>query len=267
MKGVYLVIPVAVVVGGAVVSVPRVARARAAIAVKSSGSKTPVLVELFTSEGCSSCPPADKLLSKLAETGSLENALVIPLSEHVDYWNSGGWKDRFSSSVFSNRQEDYARILHADVYTPQMVVDGEAQFVGSDPDMAATSIAAAGLKQKIKVNVSATLVGTRTVSVSIAIGALPGSEPSGSEAVYLAVTENHLNTQVQGGENEGHKLEHTAVVRTLQKLGTLGRQLEFTSSVRLDPSWKTQDLSAVAFIQNQKTGQVRGVGAAGVGGA
>src|SRR5271167_2140177 len=101
-------------------------------AVSGSSAETPVVIELFTSEGCSSCPPADALLVDLSRKSSPNGTQLILLGEHVDYWNYIGWTDRFSSPAFSDRQNNYAKQLHlATVYTPQMVIDGHLQLVGN----------------------------------------------------------------------------------------------------------------------------------------
>src|SRR5204863_4528217 len=108
------------------------------------GAATPIVVELFTSEGCESCPPADVLLRQLASTQPVPGAQIIPLSLHVDYWDQLGWKDRFSSALLTNRQRVYGTRFNIDsVYTPQMVVDGRSELVGSDGAAARKAIARA----------------------------------------------------------------------------------------------------------------------------
>src|SRR6266404_1302485 len=115
-----------------------------------------VVVELFTSEGCSSCPPADELLTHLRQDLAAKNIQVIPLGFHVDYWNSLGWKDRFSSADFSQRQEQYARSLRVDgPYTPQMVVNGELEFVGNSAGQAQRAInQASSQPELVKIKIS-----------------------------------------------------------------------------------------------------------------
>src|SRR5438309_1867008 len=116
---------------------------------------SPVLVELFTSEGCSSCPPADELLTRLEQTQPVGGAQVIALSEHVDYWNRLGWTDPYSSAEFSKRQNEYARVFETDeVYTPQMIVDGGVQFVGSNLNKARDAVDGAAHDSKAVVTVS-----------------------------------------------------------------------------------------------------------------
>src|SRR5579862_8138820 len=116
-------------------------------------SRTPVVVELFTSEGCSDCPPADKLLSWLAKSQPVKDVEIIPLSEHVDYWNHLGWSDPYSSSALSQRQRDYSNSLRSEVYTPQMIVDGTVEFVGSDADKALRAISSELHTPKVTVNI------------------------------------------------------------------------------------------------------------------
>jgi len=220
-------------------------------------TRTPVLVELFTSEGCSSCPPADELLANLAKSQPVAGALVIPLSEHVDYWNHLGWSDPYSSKLFSERQGAYAAAFrNSGVYTPQAVVDGGVELVGSDQSKMQSAIASAARDPKLHVVV------TRTGS-SLRVRVEPSpSGPKGQGAqVLLAIVESGLQSQVSRGENSGRRLSHTAVVRKLEVVGLLQDGVfEKEIAVKLDPSWKAENLSAVAFVQERPTGKVLGAG-------
>jgi hypothetical protein len=132
-----------------------------------AGPHPPVVVELFTSEGCSSCPPADRLLAEIQEQ-SRPGAEIIVLSEHVDYWNYIGWRDSFSSKQFSDRQSAYAQTIGSDeVYTPQMVVDGAAAFIGSDVARATQEIARAATVPKRSLNVTAKEVSGGVIEASV----------------------------------------------------------------------------------------------------
>ncbi len=225
---------------------------------KHVGPRVPVLVELFTSEGCSSCPPADRLLAELQKDQPVDGALIIPLSEHVDYWDNDSWRDPFSSAKFSLRQGQYVSSLHASgSYTPQMVVDGRSEFVGSDSGAASDAIAKAVERQKANVSLSFAN-GTASVGVS--------GLPQGSNELYLVVAENNLASNVRGGENEGNKLAHTAVVRSIRKVDAVGTA-PFSKMVplALSPKWKRNDLTIVAFVQDSKTRRILGVAAATAG--
>jgi hypothetical protein len=213
-----------------------------------------VLVELFTSEGCSSCPPADKLLGRLRQDLAGSGFEVVPLGFHVDYWNSLGWKDRFSSAEFSRRQEQYAQALRTDgPYTPQMVIDGETEFVGSDSGRAHAAIAeAAALPQKAEIELSTTAPDKLMVHVKTAAG------QSGS-LVLLAITEDNLATRVGAGENNGRELRHAAVVRELRQLGSI-QQGSFQAGVplKIATEWKPADLRVVIFVQQGGSGAILG---------
>jgi hypothetical protein len=213
-----------------------------------------VVVELFTSEGCSSCPPADELLGRLRLDLSANNIQVIPLGFHVDYWDGLGWKDRFSSADFTQRQEQYARALKVDgPYTPEMVVDGAQEFVGNDAGKAQRTISQeASLPEIATVKISSTNVDQLTVRVSA-----PAS--TGDALVTLAITEDNLTTQVGSGENGGRTLHHAAVVRELRQLGKLHEgSFEGTAQLKLQKKWKLQDLRAVIFIQSGPSGKIEG---------
>ena len=211
-----------------------------------------VLVELFTSEGCSSCPPADRVLAQLSEQQLVGGVDVIAMSEHVDYWNQLGWSDPFSAPQFSARQNQYARSFrHADVYTPQMVVDGQAEFVGSDVRQAIQAVTHAAQKPKGSVTIG--LVGRDIGAVKLQVSVNPMSGMTRGEPadVFLAVTEDHLSSSVERGENRGRKLAHVAVVRSLSQIGSLDEAGSFTSSpaVRIARQWKAMDLRAIVFVQ------------------
>ena len=202
--------------------------------------RAPVLVELFTSEGCSSCPPADHLLEQL-------DPRAIVLSEHVDYWDQEGWKDRFSSHAYTLRQESYSRQLSLrDVYTPEMVVDGAVGFNGSDGRRAADEIAKAAERPKAAVRLTRTPTG---VDVNV-------DDAPHSAAVYLALADNSATSQVGSGENKGRELHHIAVLRSLKKIGSVKHGQAFHKSVAL--SGDDASRRVVVFVQDSDTGPVIG---------
>ena len=206
------------------------------------GVRAPVLVELFTSEGCSSCPPADRHLEHL-------DADVVVLSEHVDYWDHQGWKDKFSSPIFTQRQEAYAKEFGLDgPYTPQMVVDGVAQFTGGDVRRAFAEIGKAVNFPKADIYVER--VGT---------GARIDVEHAPREAdIWMALADDDVSSNVTAGENKGHILRHVAVVRSLSKIGWIKRGGTFSRHVALPDGSTGQRI--VVFLQ--EAGQARVVGAA-----
>jgi hypothetical protein len=213
-----------------------------------------VVVELFTSEGCSSCPPADELLGHLRQDLSAKNIQVIPLGFHVDYWNSLGWKDRFSSLDFSQRQERYAQSLKVDgPYTPQMIVDGETEFVGNSAAQAQRSISQAASRQELA-TVKISVAGSDQLAVQVkAAGSASASN------VMLAITEDNLTTHVDSGENGGRTLHHAAVVRELRQLGQLhDGSFQMNVPLSVDKEWKRENLRAVVFVQGGVSGKILG---------
>jgi hypothetical protein len=225
-----------------------------------SNRRTPVLVELFTSEGCSSCPPADRTLELLASEQPFQSAEIIALSQHVDYWNRLGWTDPFSSAQFSQRQSEYADFFKRDdVYTPQMIVDGTREFVGSNMREAQKAITEAANTQKADVELSAVME-KNNVALKIKIENLPDNFESAN--VLLAVTEDNLASSVPRGENAGRKLTHVAVVRSLTNIANVKngqKSFEAAPLFQLDKNWKKENLSAVVFVQETKSRQVLGV--------
>lgn len=221
-----------------------------------SGGRTPVIVELFTSEGCSSCPPADAVLTGLIKKQPVPGAEVIALGEHVDYWNHGGWADPFSSAKYSARQSGYSRSFGKDnVYTPQMIVDGRTEFVGSDDDRARQEIAQAAHAPKADVQVAK----SGPNRLSVLVDHLPASAKSDAAEVILAVTEDGLASSVGGGENSGRHLIHSAVVRQLRVLGTTsGGVFTATPTVTPGQGWRHDHLHAVVFVQERGSRRIVG---------
>jgi len=225
-------------------------------------ARVPVVVELFTSEGCSSCPPADALLAELDRTQPVPEAQVIPLEEHVDYWNSDGWRDPFSSATFTARQEEYARRFDiSGPYTPQMVVGGRAEMLGSASSQARAAIAAAAHAPRVAVSLELTAGAPPDDSLRAAIqaGPLP-AEIAESARVYLAVTEDGLASNVTAGENNGRHLEHRAVVRRLISTGGTEPGRTFAGEVkgRIAREWKRENLRIVVFVEGATSGQIFG---------
>lgn len=244
----------------------RRADAPASAAVGSTaGRRAPVIVELFTSEGCSSCPPADALLAALEQEQPIEDAHVIALSEHVDYWNYIGWSDPFSSAVYSARQESYAGVMRNDrIYTPQMIVDGQAEFVGSDGVRAREAIARAARAPKADVALTrnrAVESDALSIAFEIRIREVPAISAGDVAEVLFAVTERRLSSQVSRGENTGRKLSHTAVVRELRALGRIDpatKSYAGETRMALIDGWKRDDLHAVVFIQERAHRRILG---------
>jgi hypothetical protein len=243
----------------------------AALASSVSRAETPVVVvELFTSEGCSSCPPADQVLSRLEPSRfagvvrGKQPAISVPpgveiiaLGEHVDYWDELGWKDKFSSPLFSARQQDYGKAFHLEnVYTPQIVVNGQKEVLGSDPRAVQEAINDAWRKPLAQVTIAMTSAQT----VSFSVSRLPvGSHEAD---LLLAITEGGLVTSILGGENNGRQLRHAAVVRSLTSLGRLDpkRPGEYSAVAQLNlrQDWNRANLRLVLFIQDRVTRYILG---------
>ena len=230
--------------------------------------RRPVLVELFTSEGCSSCPPADELLARLDGSQPIAGAEVIALSEHVDYWNHLGWADPFSSAQFSERQSDYASLFHRDdIYTPQMVVDGSEEFVGSNADRARQAIEAAARSPKARITLTLAAgakAASQDVPIAVRIENVPEITKDDQAELMLAVSESGLRSAVTRGENSGRRLSHTAVVRCLAMVAALAAGqsgLTTTATAHLDDKWQRDRLKAVVFVQERRSRRVLGVAA------
>lgn len=224
-------------------------------------ARVPVLVELFTSEGCSSCPPADVALAQLERTQPVAGVEIVPLSLHVDYWNRLGWTDPYSSASFSARQSDYSRAWDENrVYTPQVIVDGRAELLGSDGTKTRHAVEEAARLPKAAIELVPDAPGSGA-ALRIRVRALPPVTPGDTAELLLAITEDRLANDVPRGENAGRRLVHSAVVRDLMIVGTLqqGAPFETQRPLRLRPDWKRNALHAVAFIQERKSRKILGV--------
>jgi hypothetical protein len=230
-------------------------------------AREPVVVELFTSEGCSSCPPADALLAELDARQPLGTAEVIALEEHVDYWDQQGWKDPFSSAIWTARQNEYAGTLrNGNPYTPQMVVDGVEGFVGSRGGTARQAIEKASATKKSKVEISeVSPVQNKSTSFKVSVEKLSSITHKDTAEVILAITESGLHSSVKAGENNGKELQHSPVVRELKVIGVIGKNGEegFTAqpAVKLDSKWNLENLRAVVFVQERKSRRILGAAA------
>ena len=248
-----------------VLLMPRLGEAKGKDREMGPEARVPVLVELFTSEGCSDCPPADALLERLDRAQAISGAEVIVLSEHVDYWNSLGWSDPYSSHDYSVRQGAYGRQFGLEsVYTPQMVVDGRVQFVGSDESGALRAIESEGRIDKTPIHVSSLhFEGPHRIVVRVEAGAsLPTRSSAGAE-IFVAIADDSDVSTVTRGENAGRTLKHVAVVRSLVPVGKLDSTGKFSQEVTLNfNGGNTKNLRIVAILQEPAAGVVLGVGSA-----
>lgn len=201
-----------------------------------------VVLELFTSQGCSSCPPADALLSKL-QRENIRGATLIPLAYHVDYWNRLGWTDPFSSKRWSQRQNDYARVMHNDqLYTPQLIINGEMQIVGNG-------------EREVRQGIARQLTDNDRGAIAISRVARAGNkltvdlhaqrEPNAN--VVVTLIENDVTTDVAGGENKNRKLTNDAIVRWQ------GLAKGDSITIPIDPAWHVDHMDVVAFLQDPKS--------------
>jgi len=217
----------------------------------------PVVIELFTSEGCSSCPSADRLLAQLDREQPIECAHLIVLSEHVDYWNTQGWIDPYSSHEFSERQRKYGSALRTeDVYTPQAVVDGRLEVVGNNSAKLHAAIERAVKEKKIPLSLNVSRSGEK-----IHVELQAGEGVASAAQLYLALAENAVQSQVSAGENSGRLLAHTAVVRSLTKAGKFDSENRLAEDLKTSARWG-KHLRVVAFLAEHDGGKIIGAAVA-----
>lgn len=209
-------------------------------------------MELFSSEGCSSCPPADAYLAELARAQPVEGATILALEQHVDYWDDLGWPDPFAHPRFTARQRQYASALtDGRMFTPEIVVDGHSVV---DSSQAVSAIRKASREPRAR-----TVLTKRNGNIDVDVSAVPpGDEPA---EVWLAVTESGLSSRVPRGENAGRVLSHAPIVRDLRKLGTVSNGA-FHAEVPTpaSASWKPAAVHFVAFVQRAKSRRIVGAG-------
>jgi hypothetical protein len=219
-----------------------------------------VLVELFTSEGCSDCPPADELLRQVDGHKTAGGQLIVGISEHVSYWNGLGWKDPFSADLYTNRQNDYGtRFGLSSVYTPQMVVNGREQFVGSDGRALQAALATEAQRKQISLRIDSAQIKDNSVMFSYTASDLPAK---GALQLVAVLVDDVDQSSVLRGENSGRKLTHVAVARAFAPLGALQEAAEHSTTLPLPPSFLSSPGAGhhlVLFAQQGSGGPVVGI--------
>lgn len=236
-------------------------------AAPAASADKPVIVELFTSEGCSDCPPAEALAMRM-EKQPLPGIDMIVLEEHVTYWNQYGWFDPFSSSDWTARQMDYVgKTPKPNPYTPEMVIDGQQQFPGADGQKAQDAIEADAHTPDIPVTISESNLDAKDAGdFKISVGQLVGGTPGDEADVWIAITEDGLHSEPNKGENSGHTLYHAAVLRYLHKVGSVKAD-GFTGDarVKINSKWNRKDVNVVAFVQDRKSLKIIGAASVNLG--
>lgn len=227
-----------------------------------NASGVPVLIELFTSEGCSSCPPADALLARMDARQPIPGAQLIVLSEHVDYWNHDGWVDPYSSASITDRQNNYASVLGLkSPFTPQFLVDGTEQLQANDAQKVIASLRQAGSTPKIALRIlSAATEGANPVVIQGRVESDPNPQKRKAD-VFVAIALDHTDSQVARGENSGRHLSHVAVVADMVRIGKLEQGKGFAQDFHIKlklPASQSKTIRLVAFAQESGPGRILG---------
>jgi hypothetical protein len=226
-----------------------------------SSESRPVVLELFTSEGCSTCPPADEFVKKLDTLQPVPGAQLIVLSEHVDYWDHDGWKDPNSSSALTERQGAYERALGLSTpYTPQIIVDGAKEIHISDTQQVESVFQQATATPKLAVRIGAVKIDSGNSALLRAHIEVDANTDKHNADVYLAIALDHVDSQVLRGENGGRHLTHVAVVQQITRIGKLQKGEGFAEDVqvKLKPGTDPSNIRVVAFVQASGPGKVFG---------
>jgi len=227
----------------------------------STADAHPVVVELFTSEGCSSCPPADLFLQKLDQYQPIEGAQLIVLSEHVTYWDHDGWKDPNSSAALTDRQTSYELPLgEKECFTPQIIIDGDREVTLQNVPHLEEVLKQARDEAKIPVHIGAVSVDPSNSALLRAHVDTGENLTKHNADVYLAVALNRVESQVLKGENGGRHLVHVAVVQRIIKVGRLSKGKSYAEDlqVKLTPAEDPKNLRVIAFVQEPGPGKILG---------
>ena len=230
----------------------------------SAADDRPVIVELFTSEACASCPAADALLARMERTQPVPGVRIIALEEHVDYWNQLGWIDPYAAPQFHARQNEYALAAHVEnIYTPQMIVNGQVGFEGDNANRAYEEIGRAAQTPVTSVDLS-TAPNARDpqlLDLTVRISN-PRTAKLRDANLFLAVTESNLVAHVGSGENTGRTIRHSQVVRSFNAIGRIdpkgSSDGQVVSTLRLPQEWRRENLHLVVFIQEKGTFRITG---------
>ena len=225
------------------------------------GDLHPILVELFTAEGCSSCPPADALLLNMDTSQPVPGAQLIVLSEHVDYWDHDGWKDPNSSHALTERQAAYVHALGLKTaYTPQIIVDGTSEMLINNSEQAVKVFRNAISEPKIPVHLGEISVDPQNSGL-LRVHIDVNEEDEADADIYVAVALDRVESHVLRGENKNRHLTHVAVVQELTKMGNIEKGKSFAGDVqlKLKPGVDTKNVRIVAFVQESGPGKVLGV--------
>lgn len=225
-----------------------------------AASQHAVLVELFTSEGCSSCPPADELLTRIDGKHTKDGTLIVGVSEHVTYWDHGGWKDPFDSEAITDRQTQYSEKFHLDSpYTPQIVVNGKTQLVGSDGKALLEALGDPPVASAATVKIVSAKIEGGAVVMDVSV---TGDLPKHGADLFAVVAQDETTKDVTAGENKGRTLENSAVARTFQKAVKVKDAGDTTVRIALPGDLKTTAESRrhlIVWAQEPDLGPVLGV--------
>jgi len=209
------------------------------------------LLELYTSEGCSSCPPADELMGKLQNEYKEENVYILAF--HVDYWDRQGWKDIFSNADFTKRQYEYGKFLGKEpIYTPQLIVNGTSEYIGSQETIVRSAIKNALAKSAtVDLSLNATLLDNK-LNVNYSM-----NKASKNNRLVLVVVQKSAKSNVKRGENANRILSHFQIVRQLHNI-TLTEKLNGNTSINLPKDFNSKEFEVIGFVQNKNSGSILG---------